>query len=125
MEARAKFREILFIGNSAISSKKLRGKILLAPNEAWDDLAIQEAREDILKMYSKKGYSSVDVTYSIDSAEDGFSRITFSIDEGERAILDAIGFEGNTRLHRQGARRADEGQGVEAATTFRQEGEDR
>jgi len=96
VEARAKFREILFIGNSAISTQKLRGKILLAPNEAWDDLAIQEAREDILKMYAKKGYSSVDVTYSIDSVEDGFSRITFSIDEGDRAILDAIGFEGNT-----------------------------
>lgn len=96
VEARAKLREILFIGNSAISTKKLRNKIELAPNESWDDLKLQEAREDILKMYSKQGYSTVDVTYNVDSGEDGFSRITFSIDEGERTILDSITFEGNS-----------------------------
>ncbi|MGI9244492.1 MAG: outer membrane protein assembly factor BamA [Verrucomicrobiales bacterium] len=96
VEARAKLREILFIGNSAISTKKLRNKILLAPNETWDDLKLQEARQDILDMYAKRGYSAVDVTYGVDSGEDGFSRITFSIDEGERTILDSISFEGNT-----------------------------
>lgn len=96
VEARSKLREILFIGNSAVSSKKLRNKIELAPNDSWDDLKLQEAREDILKLYAKEGYSAVEISYSVDSAEDGYSRITFSIDEGERAILDAISFEGNT-----------------------------
>ncbi|MFT4546375.1 MAG: outer membrane protein insertion porin family [Verrucomicrobiales bacterium] len=96
IEARAKLREILFIGNSAISSKKLRNKIELMANELWDDLKLQQAREDILKMYSKEGYSTVDVSYRVDSGDDGYSRITFSIDEGQRTILDSIAFEGNS-----------------------------
>ena len=33
---------------------------------------------------------------SVESRDDGFSRIVFSIDEGQRTILDSIAFEGNT-----------------------------
>ena len=36
------------------------------------------------------------MTYNVDSAEDGYSRITFQIDEGQRTILDSIMFEGNS-----------------------------
>ena len=96
IEARAKLREILFIGNSAISSKKLRHKIDLVANESWDDLKLQQAQQDIREAYAKEGFSTVDVDYSVDAGEDGFSRITFKIDEGQRTILDSIQFEGNT-----------------------------
>ena len=96
VEARSKLVEIIFLGNEAITSKRLRNKIELEPNESWDDLKLQQSRQDIIDLYSKSGYSSVDVSYSVNSGADGFSRITFSIDEGQRTILDSISFEGNT-----------------------------
>ncbi|MGI9240255.1 MAG: outer membrane protein assembly factor BamA [Verrucomicrobiales bacterium] len=95
VQARAKLREILFIGNSAVSSKKLRGRILLEPNQSWDDRALEEARLEILELYAKAGFPSAGVTHSIGPAEGGYSRITFSIDEGQRAVLGRISIEGN------------------------------
>ena len=96
VEARSKLREVLFIGNAAISTKKLRNHVELAPGQQWDDRALRQAHEDIVALYQKKGYSEIDVSHSVDVAEDGFSRITFSIDEGQRLLLDRIVIVGNT-----------------------------
>jgi len=96
VEARAKLREVLFNGNSAITKRKLLNEIELSPGESWDDLKLADARTAIMDLYSREGYSTVDVSYSVDSTEDGFSRIIFSIDEGQRTILDSIQFEGNS-----------------------------
>jgi len=95
VEARAKLREVLFIGNSAVTGKKLRNRIGLITGQTWDNSAIMEARQEILDLYANKGYEDVGVVHSVETAADGFSRITFSVDEGMRTVLGRIEFEGN------------------------------
>ena len=95
VEARGKLRDVLFLGNTTISTKKLRHRVELTPNQTWDDTAIQQARQEIVRLYTKAGYADVDVQHSTAPAGDGFMRITFAIDEGQRTVLDRIVFEGN------------------------------
>jgi outer membrane protein assembly factor BamA len=71
VHARPKLREILFIGNSAFTGRKLRDRIALAPEKSCDDLAPGEARREILELYSKAGYPAAEVSYKLGPAEAG------------------------------------------------------
>jgi len=63
VKARQAVGKILFVGNTAVSSKDLRNKISLSPNQLWDDLKLSKARDEILQMYAKQGNPAVDVSY--------------------------------------------------------------
>ena len=96
VRARALLGEVAFVGNSGISSKKLRGVVQLKVGDSFDDAELQIARQDVEEYYAKKGYAEAVVNYRIEDTPDGFSRAVFEIDEGTKAVLNDIFFEGNT-----------------------------
>ncbi|MFO1482879.1 MAG: outer membrane protein assembly factor BamA [Verrucomicrobiaceae bacterium] len=88
-----------FVGNTAISTDRLRKEIEVKVGDPVDDLKLSAAQNKITELYEKKGYSDVAVTYDIaPSVHEGFSSVVFKIDEGARGIIHDIRFEGNTAI---------------------------
>ncbi|MCF7786084.1 MAG: outer membrane protein assembly factor BamA [Prosthecobacter sp.] len=91
--------EINFIGNTAIDNSKLRKDIAVKVGDPVDDIKLSAAQQKIVESYEKKGFSDVVASYDITpSAREGFSTVTFKIDEGARGIIHDILFEGNTAI---------------------------
>lgn len=91
--------EIKFYGNTAIDSAKLRKDISVKVGDPVDDIKLAAANQKIVEMYEKKGFSDMTANYDITPSErEGFSTVTFKIDEGARGIIHDIRFEGNTAI---------------------------
>ena len=91
--------EIKFVGNKAIDSSKLRKDIAVKVGDPVDDIKLAAANQKIVEMYEKKGFSDVIANYdTAPSAREGFSTVTFKIEEGARGIIRDIRFEGNTAI---------------------------
>ncbi len=95
---RAAMGEIGFQGNSIFTADRLRDEIDLSPGAAADDAKLQEARRTIEELYANKGYNDVLVSYNVAPAGNGFSKVNFQIDEGQRGSLNDLKFEGNNNI---------------------------
>ena len=91
--------EIIFIGNNSIDKAKLRKDIAVKVGDPVDDIKLSAAQQKIVEVYEKKGFADVTASYDISpSAREGFSTVTFKIEEGARGIIHNIRFEGNTAI---------------------------
>ena len=99
VEAQPGLGEIVFLGNSGIKTKDLRKRLELEIGDAVQDFSMQSAEADLEEYYREKGYPDVDITYRVEkSPETGFSRVVFLVDEGIKALLNDVRFEGNVNL---------------------------
>ena len=97
VEARTNLGEILFLGNSALSSKTLEKEAELKTGVVVDEATLQAAQTRIREAYQKKGFPEVEIHHKQEKAADtGFTRVTFYITEGQKSLLHDIRFEGNT-----------------------------
>ena len=97
VEPQTSLGEIVFLGNTAVPSADLEKAIELETGSIVDDVKLQEAATKIRETYQKKGFPDVDIRYQQEKApETGFTRATFYITEGERALLNDVRFQGNT-----------------------------
>ncbi|MFV1994205.1 MAG: outer membrane protein assembly factor BamA [Verrucomicrobiales bacterium] len=97
VETRAALGEVTFVGNEVMSDRKLNGEVDLVVGDTVDEIAAQEGQRAIEELYEDKGFPDARVSYSIQpGAEPGYSRVVYTIDEGEKALLREIHFEGNT-----------------------------
>ncbi len=97
VEGRTNLGEVLFLGNTALSARTLELEVDLKLGTVVDDARLQEASTKIREAYQKKGFPDIDVRYQQDKLPDtGFTRVTFYITEGDRALLKSIRFDGNT-----------------------------
>ena len=97
VQTRARLSEVSFIGHSAFRTSKLVGETDLKIGNIVDESAVQQGQRAIEDLYRDEGFSDVRVSYSIKpGSQDGFSRVVYTIDEGDRSVIDDILFEGNT-----------------------------
>jgi len=95
-QTRAVYGGVEFVGNTLIETSKLEGKVDLKVNKPIDGAVLQTARDDIQEMYRKKGFAEATVTYSVSApSAEGYSRVVFTIDEGNQGVLRDIEFVGN------------------------------
>jgi outer membrane protein insertion porin family len=91
--------EINFTGNTAIDTTKLRKEVTVKVGDPVDDSKLSAANQKLQDLYEKKGFSDVSISYdTTSSAREGFSTVTFKIQEGARGIIHDIRFEGNTAI---------------------------
>ncbi len=96
-EARPAMGDLVFQGNTAFHTDRLKDTVEFKSGGVVDDTKLSEAKQKILELYKKKGYPDAVVTYAVEPGpQAGFSRIVFRIDEGGRGVIDKVRFEGNT-----------------------------
>ncbi len=96
VQTRAMLGEVAFRGNSAIATKKLKKKVDLETGESIDMGQVQEGRTAIQEIYRKGGYPEVTVNYKVGAPNaQGFSTLTYNIDEGGKGVLRKVEFIGN------------------------------
>lgn len=98
VQTRAQLSEVSFLGNSGISADRLRREIELKVGQPVQDSKLQVAQGQLEELYRKKGFPDVGISYKVDQADSGFSRVTFMIDEGDKALLRSVRFQGNTQF---------------------------
>jgi len=87
-----------FVGNTKFSERKLANVTKLEAGGVMTDSSILTARRNIQDHYRGFGYADVTVTHRVQPAAAGASELIFVIDEGARAEVRKIRFEGNTSI---------------------------
>ena len=86
--------EVLFIGNKAISSRKLRKKMLFIEEREVSDETVAEAVNRIKGLYESLGYYYAGVAASVERGQE--IKVSFFINEGDRVHLNKITFDGTS-----------------------------
>ncbi|BDS07041.1 outer membrane protein assembly factor BamA [Oceaniferula spumae] len=96
VKTRGKIVAVGFLGNTRFSDRKLASVTKLKAGGVMSDEAILTARRNIQEHYRGFGYADVTVNHRIQpAAAVGTSELVFVIDEGARAEVRKIRFEGN------------------------------
>jgi len=88
--------EIIFDGNKELSEDKLKEVVTLRSQVFLDQKEIKVSAEKIRDAYRKEGYHNAEVIPVVQALDETRNRITFFIQEGKRARIRNILFEGIT-----------------------------
>ncbi len=91
----ARLTEIEWEGNDALGDDDLAEKIELRTGQLLTQRKLWEAARAIETAYRDMGYASASVTHEVENSEDGRSQLVFRVNEGRKARITAIEFEGN------------------------------
>ena len=98
---RGKIVAVGFVGNTKFSDRKLAGVTKLSAGGVMSDASILTARRNIQDHYRGFGYADVTVSHRVQEAAGaaaGSSELIFVVDEGARAEVRKIRFEGNSSV---------------------------
>ncbi len=86
--------EIVFDGNQALSDDKLKEKITIKSQAFLDQLQAKESAEKIRLAYQGDGYFNCRVTPVVQTLDEDRKRLTFFINEGDKARVKTVDFDG-------------------------------
>jgi len=88
--------EIEFSGNSKYSRKRLLRKITSKTGEPIDERKLFADKQEILKLYQKKGYQKTQVDYKLKDIDEqaGRGKVLFEIKESPRVRIKEVNFIG-------------------------------
>ncbi len=89
---------VLFTGNKTLSDSQLLALVDLAALGVYSDAAVERGARAIRAEYASKGYSNVDVSWTVEVTESGRIRVTYQVVEGYRAKIASITFTGNDSI---------------------------
>ena len=97
VQTRPVVREIEIDGAHGISAKRLRKELEIKINQPANEEALEKGRQKMLDLYRGHGFNQVTIQYRVDPIDEqrGTSRVVFVIDEGVKAAVRRIEFEGN------------------------------
>ncbi len=90
---------VLFEGNSGFSDAELLAMVDVAERGTVNDARLAADAESIRLAYVSKGYTNVRVTVRQEATQGDRIRVTFVIEESERAGIAAINFTGNNAFN--------------------------
>lgn len=97
---------IKIIGNDKIRASKIRGVLSWKEGDAFAPDAYDEERKAIVKMYEEKGFANTSVDINVEEVGPSRVRVTYVVNEGKKARIRSIVFEGNERLSDHQLRKA-------------------
>ncbi len=86
--------EISISGNKKIKTEDLKEKVKMKVGSVLNTEKIKETVDEIKKYYASKNYYGAKVTYNIDYEEGYRAKVTFLIDEAQKAYVKKITFIG-------------------------------
>jgi len=88
-------RDILFDGNKALSSDKLKEALDIKPNSIFSQKELLKSIVKIKKLYSDEGYSQAEIEPEKVNISPYEIKLTLKVTEGGKILIRAIKFEGN------------------------------
>ncbi len=99
VQTRVTLSQVYIQGAEAVNPKRIRRELNLKTGTPLNEQTLEQARQKVVELYQKRGFSDVDVQYKVTTNEErGTAYVTFSISEGQRAVIRRILFWGNTGI---------------------------
>jgi len=103
VEVQAQAREqlissVLFEGNKRFSDKNLLAMVDLASRGTFSQSRLEADVESIRLAYANEGFTGISVTARTEQVQGDRVRVTFVVNEGDRAGIAAINFTGNNAV---------------------------
>src|SRR5919204_2752106 len=97
VQTRSVVREIVIDGAQAVKPRRIRKAIPVKINSMVKEEDLEKGREDIIDIYRAKGFNDADVQFRVEPLDEkrGTARVTYTINEGIKAAVSRINFEGN------------------------------
>ncbi|WP_421759911.1 outer membrane protein assembly factor BamA [Devosia sp.] len=89
---------VLFEGNNAFSDAALLAMVNVGARGSYTEQSLASDVESIRLAYAAKGFDKVSVSAKTEASDNGRTRITFVVNEGERTGVAAINFTGNSAI---------------------------
>ncbi|GLQ57815.1 outer membrane protein assembly factor BamA [Devosia nitrariae] len=89
---------VLFEGNRRFSDAQLQAMVDVATTGIYTPQRANADAESIRQAYVRDGFNGVSVSPRVEAAEAGRVRVTFVVNEGDRAGIAAINFTGNNSI---------------------------
>lgn len=96
LQAKATVSGVEIVGSKEFKGSRLMEKIKTKVGDVASEAALEADRQKLLEYYRSKGFSGVDVTYSLKMNEKlGTARVSFEVKEGAKTVVKSVKFEGN------------------------------
>ena len=105
VEEKRVISEIKIIGNDKVRDRAIRGVLGWREGDTFLEDGYDEEREAILNLYQSKGIANTTVDIVVEEVGPSRVRITYVIDEGKKARIRSVDFEGNDALSERQLRR--------------------
>jgi len=87
---------IRFLGNDKYTDSRLASKAEVETGKSLDEYLVSVGADNIAAYYVEKGFPDVEVDYRIQrDGQTGYAVVSYDVDEGGKARIDEILFEGN------------------------------
>jgi outer membrane protein insertion porin family len=97
VQSKAKITEVHLNGVTKLKESRIRKEVSAKPGDTLDESGLEQDRQKVIKYYSDKGFSEIDVKYHVDMNETtGTAVVTFDVNEGGKMVIRHVKFEGNT-----------------------------
>ncbi|SHF46906.1 outer membrane protein assembly factor BamA [Devosia limi] len=90
---------VLFEGNRRFNDAQLLAMVDISSSGVFSQQRLAADIESIRQAYDRDGFMSVGVTAKTEALPDGRIRVTFQVNEGDRAGIAAINFTGNNAVN--------------------------
>jgi outer membrane protein insertion porin family len=99
VKEKPELREIVFKGNSEVTTERLRREVKSRAGEALNEKVLVEDVESLKKLYADEGFPQAQVRYEVVNAADGQGAVALiSVIEGARRAIRRITFTGNEHV---------------------------
>ncbi len=88
--------ELRIVGNDKVRTRHIRTALTWHEGDTFDEQSYPVERENILDMYERRGFPNARVEFIVEDAGAGRVDVTCVIEEGPRARIRRVQFEGNT-----------------------------
>jgi outer membrane protein insertion porin family len=106
VQSRDVIKEIVLEGVTHFKKKKVLGAITAKSGNALNEEALETSRQKIIELYQGKGYNNIEVQYRVSRDEAaGNAVVYFAVNEGGKAELVRIVFEGNVHIKARAIRK--------------------
>src|SRR5712691_3468022 len=97
IQTRSVVREIEIAGADVIKPKRIRKAIPIKINQPVNEEQLEKGRQAIIDVYKGRGFNDVTVEFKVEPLEErrGTSRVIYTINEGGKAAVRRVQFEGN------------------------------
>ena len=101
VQSKAKITEVRLSGVFNLKESRIRKDISAKPGDVLDEASLEQDRQKIIKNYTDKGFTEVDVKYSSEINENlGTAVVSFTVNEGGKLFVRSVNFEGNSAFTR-------------------------